>query len=178
MIKKSLIHPYGFTLVELMVAISIIGILSSIVYANFGEARKSSRDDIRKTSMKELQLAIEFYKAQNDVYPPAGCSATVAPASGSNLAAQYWANGECGQYITGLIPDYIPALPVDPNNEAGTDIGYMYASNGTNYKLMIKDTVEVKTVVAGDEYSRCLIFSSCGGNGNTYATYSAGAINW
>ena len=172
MIKKLLNHTLGFTLVELMVAISIIGILSSIVYANFGEARKSSRDDIRKTGMKELQLAIEFYKAQNDVYPAAGCGATVAPASGSNLAAQYWANGECGQYITGLTPDYTPALPIDPNNEAGSGVGFMYASNGTNYKLMIKDTVEVKFTVAGDEYA------NGASDSNTYAVYSAGGINW
>lgn len=172
MLKKYSIHHQGFTLVELMVAISIIGILSAIVYANFGEARKSSRDDIRKTSLKELQLAIEFYKAQNDVYPSAGCGATAAPSSGSNLAAQYWANGECGPYITGLIPDYIPALPVDPNNEAGVGVGYMYASNGTNYKLMIKDTVEVKFTVTGDEYA------NGGSDPNTYTVYSAGGVNW
>ncbi len=154
----------GFTLVELMVAISIIGILSAIVYANFGEARKASRDDIRKTSLKEMQLAIEFYKAQNDVYPAAGCSAgTTAFAS---------ADATCVQYVTGLVPDYIPALPTDPSRENESGVGFMYRSDGTNYKLLVKDAIEVKQVIAGDEYS------NYDGDPDTYAVYSAGAVNW
>ncbi len=154
----------GFTLVELMVAISIIGILSSIVYANFGEARKASRDDVRKTSLKEMQLAIEFYKAQNDQYPAAGCGA------GTGNFAE--ADDTCTEYVTGLIPDFIPALPMDPNRENEPGVGFMYRSDGQNYKLMIKDAAEVKTVVAGDE------FANDDGDPDTYAVYSAGAINW
>jgi prepilin-type N-terminal cleavage/methylation domain-containing protein len=46
----------GFTLVELMVVVSVIGILSSIVYANFGSARGAARDDIRKSSLEEVQV--------------------------------------------------------------------------------------------------------------------------
>ncbi len=61
---KKITRSLGFTLVELMVVISVIGILSSIVYANFGSARASARDDIRKSALKEVQLAIELYKAQ------------------------------------------------------------------------------------------------------------------
>lgn len=167
MLKKYSKQRKGFTLVELMVAISIIGILSSIVYANFGEARKSSRDDIRKTSMKELQLAIEFYKAQNDRYPVAGCSV----AAGSYAEA----SASCIDYITGLIPDYIPALPRDPSSENTPNVGFMYRTNaaGTDYKLMIKDAVEVKVTTTGDEYA-----NNIAGDTDTYAVYSAGGINW
>lgn len=154
----------GFTLVELMVAISIIGILSSIVYANFGEARKAARDDVRKTSLKEMQLAIEFYKAQNDEYPAAGCGA------GTTSFAE--ADATCAQYVTGLVPDFIPALPTDPNRENEPGVGFMYRSDGENYKLLIKDAVEVKMVTAGDE------FSNDDGDPDTYAVYSAGAVNW
>jgi prepilin-type N-terminal cleavage/methylation domain-containing protein len=164
MTKKLLNTTPGFTLVEIMVAISIIGILSSIVYANFGEARKAARDDVRKTSLKEMQLAIEFYKAQNDVYPSAGCGvATTAFAE---------ANATCVNYVDGLIPDFMPALPRDPMSENVAGSGFMYRSDGANYKLMIRDAVEVKMVVAGDEYS------NNDNDPDTYAVYSAGGINW
>jgi len=156
----------GFTLVELMVAISIIGILSSIVYANFGEARKAARDDVRKTSIKELQLAIEFYKAQNDRYPAAGC--------GVSAGSYAEASASCVDYISGLVPDFIPALPRDPNSEDTAGVGFMYRTDadGDDYKLMVKDAVEVKFTIAGDEYA------NGASDSNTYAVYSAGGVSW
>lgn len=173
MIKNFLNKTAGFTLVELMVAISIIGILSSIVYANFGEARKASRDDVRKTSLKELQLAIEFYKAQNDTYPAAGCSANgttwVGPGAGPAPSGSYTT---CANYIPGLLPDYIPALPTDPYSENTAGQGFMYRSDGTDYKLIIRDSVEVKFTIAGDEYA------NGASDSNTYAVYSAGGVSW
>jgi prepilin-type N-terminal cleavage/methylation domain-containing protein len=59
----------GLTLVELMVVITIIGLLSAIVYANFGDVRKQARDKVRMTDLKEIQLALELYKSQNSQYP-------------------------------------------------------------------------------------------------------------
>jgi len=47
----------GFTLIELLVTISIIAILSSIIYASFNDARAQSRDKVRMADLKELQLA-------------------------------------------------------------------------------------------------------------------------
>lgn len=157
-----------------MVAISIIGILSSIVYANFGEARKAARDDIRKTSLKELQLAIEFYKAQNDRYPAAGCTANATNWAGPGSGTQSPGYTACDNYIAGLVPDYIPALPRDPNNEATANAGFMYRTNlaGTDYKLMIKDSVEVKFTTSGDEYA------NGASDSNTYAVYSADGETW
>ncbi len=171
--KKSL----GFTLVELLVTISIIGILASIVYANFGGARASARDDIRKSALKEVQLSLELYKAQNGQYPAAGCGAGT-----SNYAGPSRTTGTaCADYIAGLVPDFIAALPVDPSNETG-DPGFSYRSNGTDYKLMSFNAVEVKTVTVNDEFFRCLSVAGCGGSAadqaRTYAVYSAGAAAW
>lgn len=149
-----------------MVAISIIGILSSIVYANFGEARKAARDDVRKTSLKELQLAIEFYKAQNDRYPAAGCSVVAGTYAEASVS--------CTNYISGLIPDFMPALPRDPMSENVNGRGFMYRTDfaGADYKLMVKDSVEVKMTIAGDE------FANGASDSNTYAVYSAGGVAW
>ena len=56
----------GFTLIELLVVIAIIAILAAVLLSSFDEARKSARDDARKAELKELQLALELYKAQNE----------------------------------------------------------------------------------------------------------------
>ncbi|MCD5381402.1 MAG: type II secretion system GspH family protein, partial [Candidatus Pacebacteria bacterium] len=68
---KRLIYKKGFTLIELLVVIGIIGVLSAVLYANFGDAREDARNKAIKVEMKEGQLAIELYKAQNGSYPPA-----------------------------------------------------------------------------------------------------------
>lgn len=170
----------GFTLIELMVVITIIALLSAVLFVNFNDARMLSRDKARMTSLKELQLAIELYKAQYGNYPAAGCGGTTnfagrGPASGGGFAS-------CSTYITGLVPDFISALPVDPRSEDDTDKGYYYRSDGNSFKLMSYDAVETSLVTGyGDEFARCPgSGGACGATvpATTYAVYSAGAVDW
>lgn len=171
---------HGFTLIELMITIAIIGILSAVVYANFGTAREQTRDKVRLVAIKDLQLAIELYKAQNGRYPVKGCGSTsawVGPGPQTGTAAS------CADYIVGLVPDYIDKLPTDPKSESISDLGFLYGSDaaGTWYKVLVKDSVENLTVTSYDnEFSRCLAATAnpwCILPSNTYAVYSAGAEN-
>lgn len=63
MIKK------GFTLIELMVVITIIGVLTALSMFAFQHARKSSRDTQRKTDLETIRSALELYKADSGAYP-------------------------------------------------------------------------------------------------------------
>lgn len=179
---KTSSSSFGFTLVELMVVVSVIGILSSIVYANFGGARALSRDDVRKSALKEAQLAIELYKAQYGSYPAAGCSAAAGAWVGPGPVGSQPGGVSCAVYITGLTPDFIAALPVDPSRENEPGIGFYYQSNGASYKL-INNAIEQKVVTSyEDEYARC---PSQGGGcaaatppSNEYGVFSAGGAQW
>ncbi len=169
----------GFTLVEIMVVVAIIGMLSAVVYASFDDARAQSRDKIRMTSLKEAQLAIELYKAQNSKYPDACAGAGTTKFGGPGTATGN--NVNCDPYILGLVPGFIAALPKDPKSESDSDKGFYYMSDGDSYKLMILDSVETATVAAGDEFARCPTAAGACASGipaNTYAVYSAGAENW
>jgi prepilin-type N-terminal cleavage/methylation domain-containing protein len=119
----------GFTLIEVLVAISIIGILSSIVYASFSGARESSRNKAMTVELKEVQLALETYRAQNDAYPlPCGND------TGSEI---YASDSGCpGEYIDGLVPEFISGLPLSAESaNENCDIEYRTDAIGSWYKL-------------------------------------------
>lgn len=151
----------GFSLVELIVVIAIIGLLVSVLYASFDESRKQARDKARMTALKDLQLAVEFYKAQNGRYPAMGCNATLPPTGdlwvGPGPQPASWGMS-CDLYVSGLVPDYIPALPRDPKFENETGRGFLYkvSNDGTQYKILVHRTVESLKINSFDEdFARC-----------------------
>jgi general secretion pathway protein G len=172
----------GFTLIELLVVISIIGILMAILTMNFDEARKNSRDKARKSDLKALQLAIETYKSQNGSYPANCESATSTKWAGPGPQPGSFAS--CDDYIAGLVPDYIAALPTDPNQEQTNGVGYLYKTNidHSAYKVILYQSVESEVVTAqSDDFSRYPEMCGTGGGKllpKQYAVYSSGAACW
>ncbi len=64
-----MVKSFGFTLIELMVVVTIIGLLSSSVLAATSSARFSARDASQVNEIKQIQNALELYKARNGTYP-------------------------------------------------------------------------------------------------------------
>lgn len=119
-------HKKGFTVVELLVAISIIGILSTIVFASFSQAQKKARKAKIVSDLKQMQVALEYYYAVNKAYP---ISTSYYTSACSGL--------EPGQsnVIPGLVPNYISVIPRAPGlSPDGVTNCYAYRSpDGTNY---------------------------------------------
>src|SRR5437588_640087 len=59
----------GFTLIELLVVIAIIGILATIVMVNVLSVRSRARDTQRKSDIRQIQSALELYRADQGSYP-------------------------------------------------------------------------------------------------------------
>jgi prepilin-type N-terminal cleavage/methylation domain-containing protein len=172
----------GFTIVELLVVISIISLLAGIAVVNFGDARAESRDKVRQNTLLEMQVALKLYEQQYGRYPEAGCGGDTdwtGPGLQGSLGV------ECDEYIVGLAPDFISALPVDPLQKNGVDHGYAYKVDidGNAYKLMSYQTAEVDLVESyNHNFARCQSSGGpyCGADpeDTTYAVYSFGAEDW
>ena len=68
----------GFTLIELMIVVLIIGILAAIAIPNFVSMQDRAKEGSVKSNMHTLQLAVEDFAVQNDgTYPVAANSAAV-----------------------------------------------------------------------------------------------------
>lgn len=86
------LHVKAFTLIEILVVVSIIGILAALMLANFSGARDRADDAQRKADMKQLQTALRLLYNDAGQYP-----------TGTNLA--------CGSIagISGVISGGIQA---------------------------------------------------------------------
>lgn len=122
----------GFTLVELMVSISIIGLLSSIALASLNSARLKGNDVKRISDLHQIQLALETYYSTNGTYPIATTYRGTCSSAGG-----YSTSGPTG-WIPGLAPTYIPELPVETNPNGGNvELCYKYFSpTGIDYMVM------------------------------------------
>ena len=163
----------GFTLVEIIVVVAVLGIIAGIVLVNLSTAAGKSRDGDRQADLRTLQVAVELYKQRNGRYPD-GCNGpnvwsgqvgtSYACNRNNGIYAQYVGSG---QFIIGhatefnFAPQFIPAIPSDKRLN-GANSGYVYTTNdtGTVYKIMAKSTVESEEVDYTHPFKSCDVTSS------------------
>jgi general secretion pathway protein G len=105
----------GFTLVELMVVIVIIGLLTTIVVINVLPSQDKARVEKAKADIALIEQALEMYRLDNLTYPATGdgLQALVTPPASAAQGGRYRAGG------------YLKRLPDDPWGHP-----YQFASPG------------------------------------------------
>lgn len=136
----------GFTIVELLIVIVVIGILAAITIVAYNGIQTRARDNARISDLKNLQKIVELYKAENGSYP--------LPANGS---LQWTGNcalfGSVTNYISGVSSITSSKLPLDPKWKNTDDKCYLYRSDGTDYMLLAWKVME--TICGGDPSNAC-----------------------
>lgn len=94
----------GFTLIELMISIAIIGIVFGVIITSAGSIQKGSRDTQRQSHLRTIQSALEQFRADNNYYPP---------------------NLYTGANSLNSPKPYLNPIPVDPSNSSP----YPYAAD-------------------------------------------------
>jgi prepilin-type N-terminal cleavage/methylation domain-containing protein len=68
-LKKRNLNNKGFTIVELLIVIVVIGILALLVITTYSGIQAKARNSKRASDVKSLQTQIEAYFSQNGFYP-------------------------------------------------------------------------------------------------------------
>jgi general secretion pathway protein G len=95
----------GFTLIEIIIAMTLIAIFVTIPVFAYSSFTRSSRDTQRKNDINKIQGALEQYRANNGKYPP----------------KETWLE----DLVSG---GYLPEIPTDPRDgqTVGDDSNLLY----------------------------------------------------
>lgn len=146
----------GFTLVELLVAVTIVAILSVTAFVAFGGQTLRARNAKRQEHLSSIQSALELYFTQNNVYP------TVTefndPLEASNP----------------LVPEFISIIPSDPWEERA----YVYGAGPVATfprAFQLAATEELDAELETDPLFRALVVGNGTGLINTGVRTDTGA---
>ena len=106
MAKKWVRHRRGFTVVELLIVIVVIGILASIVLVLYGGAQTRSRDVRRKNDISIIVGYLELYASEHQgLYPiSSGATNTINASWSTTAEPASWAVLEAALAPYGKIP--------------------------------------------------------------------------
>ena len=97
----------GFTLVEMLIVISIIALLAGVLFANLDSAQQKAQDAKRIADVKQLEVALRLYYDRNHAYP----EETTVEGSQSSWEVSFIPNFM--EYLDQYVPTRIPKDPIN-----------------------------------------------------------------
>lgn len=101
----------GFTLVEVLMVVVILGVLSTIVIPKVSASSESARRNADIATAHQVKTALDRYQVENGVYPKKG-DITVDINNGGKVTS-----------TTLFIPNYIAKLDANTTQQLGGDLG-------------------------------------------------------
>lgn len=106
----------GFTLLEMIVILTLLGLITAAIAYSIGAARRKARDNQRLTELSQMVKALEIYRQENGAYPP--------PLPSRKYNGPHCARSNQDNWQTFLgeqLKRYISKIPTDPINTPDCD---------------------------------------------------------
>jgi len=110
----------GFTLVELLIVIVILGILAGIVVFAVGNLGNNAKTNACASEKATIITAAEAYKAQTGAYPTDG--------PGGTIKAMDYLDGNNSAVVPASVGVLLKSIPVDYTLTSGTGVPALVAS--------------------------------------------------
>lgn len=151
----------GFSLIELLAVVSILSILSALIFGTYLTTLARTRDARRKEDLQSVRRALEIYYSEYEVYP------TAAAGSGLGWGAEF-NNGDTQKFRV-----YMKLLPKDPLSSQ--DQNYAYTSpDSQTFRLYtcLENEQDPDKITPGVALS-----TGCGGVCTTSCNYGTASTN-
>jgi general secretion pathway protein G len=131
-VRKGFRRPRGFTLVEILIVVIILGILAAIVIPQFTNASNDTRTGNVLSQLQTLRAQIQLYKLQHKDQPPLLITGGSAP---WDVFTKYTdLSGNCSAIQTGgfVYGPYYQHPPVNPLAPVATGANVTTAADGAS----------------------------------------------
>jgi general secretion pathway protein G len=128
----------GFTIIELLIVIAVIGILALITIVAYNGVQQRAQNQRKQEDIKNVEALLENYATQHGGVYPATTNNTVANWKAIDVRTD--ANCFNGSKQTDWVPGFTGLPQSTPNTGASAGVDgytgcYLYASNGEQYVL-------------------------------------------
>lgn len=124
----------GFTLVELLVVMAILGILATIALVSFRSSQIKARDAKRKADLRQIASALELYFNDHGKYPDDAGGAIVSCGVDGDQPCVWGDPNGAGEFRDDRGTIYMKVLAVDPTSGSNNYV-YRTSADGSQFQL-------------------------------------------